>query len=616
MPQYDFTALSTGSNAKSAAVNSAQPRGESDQELRDWCVNRWGMLRTERESWRLHWLDLAAHIAPRRGRMLTLPNSGARGRKAGHKIINSTATQAANTLASGMLTGLTSPAHRWFVLAVEDEALNQQTEVRAWLDLVTSRVLSVMASSNVYSALHTLYGDQGVFGQGVMLVDEDLDARGRFNGIRCYSMEPGQFLLANSSRMEPTTLYRDFVLNVGQMVEQFGFDNCSKAVQDLYRSNQLTAEREILHVIEPNPRHTHNALPPAPAGWSRGFAKGWPYRCVYLELGGDSDRLLGQGGYHEQPFVAPRWKSFGNDVYGRSPGMDALADVRTLQSLERAMAEGVGKLVNPPLVAPLSMEHEPISALPGGINFLGPEAYGKIGELYQVKFRPEMLQPLIRDKERLIKEAFFADLFLMISQMEGAQPVTAEEIRARQGEKLLMLGPVVERNQTELINPLIARVIAILTRWKLIPRPPRALQGRGLEVQCVSPLAAAQRATATTSIEQLVAFAGRLASNPTWEPIVSAKISPEKALDAMADALMVPTGVLVDDDDAMEQVQARAQQKQAQQAAQNAMAAVQGAQTLSQTDVGGGQNALSAMLGGSGLGGSGGAPASGPGPGR
>lgn len=601
MPTTDFTAYSTGNDGKSAAQSwgtafgargGAARSAPDEAEVRTFCARRYFELWGYRESWRRQWIELAEYISPRKGRMFITPNAGNRGSRTGHRIINATATLAARTLAAGMLTGLTSPSHRWFVLGVESQELMDQGPVRDWLDTVTDRLLTVFAKSNLYTSLNNFYEDQGVFGTGVVLIEEDHQ-----DVIRAYVMAPGEYTLANSARLECTTLYRDFLMNVQQMVERFGYERCSRAVQALYDTGELGAEREVVHAIEPNPGAAVARASRGADCWAAGFAREYPWRSVYFEIAGDSDRLLEQSGYHELPFMAARWRVFEDDAYGRSPGMDALADVKTLQSLERRMAEGVAKMVDPPLIAPRSMQSEPITAMPGGLNFMTADAAGEIRPLYQVNFQPQLFRPLIADKEGLIKSAFFADLFLMISEMEGATPPTAEEIRVRQGEKMLMLGPVVERNQNELINPLIARTMAILGRRGLLPPAPPEIRGQRLDVTCISPLAAAQRAASTTSIEQFLATCGRLLGNPAWEPVVSAKLNIATTLDKMADALMVPNGILVSDKDAMVAVQKRAAQAQAAQQGQAALATVQGAQTLSQTDVGGGQNALAAILG-------------------
>ncbi len=98
----------------------------------------------------------------------------------------------------------------------------------------------------------------------------------------------------------------------------------------------------------------------------------------------------------------------------------------------------------------------------------------------------------------------------MISQLDTVR--TATEIIERKQEKMLMLGPFLERSQFELINPMIERVFAMMDRARLLPPAPPEIRGRAFDIECISTLADAQKSTATTGIERLVAFVGNLAA--------------------------------------------------------------------------------------------------------
>ena len=80
-----------------------------------------------------------------------------------------------------------------------------------------------------------------------------------------------------------------------------------------------------------------------------------PFRSVWFEKSGAGDAVLAVGGFEEFPALCPRWHLIGNDVYGRSPGMDALPDARSLQRMQLRFAEALEKMVNPPMVAPPSL---------------------------------------------------------------------------------------------------------------------------------------------------------------------------------------------------------------------------------------------------------------------
>lgn len=195
-----------------------------------------------------------------------------------------------------------------------------------------------------------------------------------------------------------------------------------------------------------------------------------------------------------------------------------------------------------------------------------------------------------------IRTAFYADLWLMISEMDRSG-VTATEIDARREEKLLMLGPVLERLHHELLDPLIDRVFAIIARAGLLPPVPDGLaEGGVIQVQYTSMLAQAQRSVATGGIERLLGFASRLAAA---NQAVLDKIDFDQAVDEYAEAIGAPPRLVLSDKKVAELRQARAQAQQQAQAMQAMVQAAQSAQTLSKTDTGG-QNALTDILGGAG----------------
>ena len=179
--------------------------------------------------------------------------------------------------------------------------------------------------------------------------------------------------------------------------------------------------------------------------------KGRKFRSVIWEWGQSQNLVLDLRGYHEQPFCAPRWHVIGNDSYGRSPGMEALASSKMLQQLEKRTAQAIDKVLNPPMVADVSMKNEPASLLPGGVTYVANLAQSGFKPAYEVPPNIQGAEEKISKAEERINRAFFADLFLMISQLDTVR--TATEIIERKQEKMLMLGPFLERSQFETHKP-------------------------------------------------------------------------------------------------------------------------------------------------------------------
>jgi hypothetical protein len=194
-----------------------------------------------------------------------------------------------------------------------------------------------------------------------------------------------------------------------------------------------------------------------------------------------------------------------------------------------------------------------------------------------------------------IKDIFFNDLFLMISNLDTVR--TATEIDARREEKLVMLGPVLERLQTEAQDKVIDRVWGIMSRGGLFPPAPPEVAGAPIQIIYVSMLAEAQNAANTTGLERFFAQIGNIAAVhpevldiPNWDRSVTAY-----GLALGNDPRNIKTP-----DELAALRQARAQQQAQAQALEAVPVAADAAKNLSETDVGGGQSALQAMLYGGG----------------
>lgn len=560
-------------NSQDMPSPSAQKEGEVLRQL----VRRKQMLENERRSYLSHWQELSDVILPRRGRCLINGQLDSnRGGKKNQRIIDSTGTIAARICASGLMSGITSPTRPWFRLSLPDPKLADYAPVKLWLDEVRKRMLRVMAKSNFYNAFATLYEELSVFGTAVNLILED-----PADVIRCYPLTVGEYLLAHDHRLTVDTVYREFTMTVAGMVGQFGLQNCSDEVQQRYRDGQLDEEHRICHAIEPNDKRVMGYID----------SGNMPYRSVYWEIGGEC--VLSIGGFKERPFQAARWHLTGAETYGRSPGMDALPFVRQLQFEQKQKAQGIAKQVNPPMIANVQMKNQEMSVLPGGITYTPNNGSGAgFAPAYQVNIELGELRADIEDIRTQINQAFFADIFMMISQLDDVRSAT--EIVERKQEKLLMLGPVLERLHDELLDPAIDRVFNIMLANGLLPQPPAELRGQMLDIDYISTLAQAQKAAETGSIDRITGFVGGLAGA---KPEVLDKIDFDAAVDEYGEALGISPRIILASDQVAQARAARAQAMQQQQAMAATQQAVQGAKTLSETKLNSGGSALDQVVG-------------------
>ena len=550
-------------------------------------MRRWTDIKDERSTFFGHWEELSDYILPRRGRFLTSKRND--GSKKNSKIIDSTGTMSVRTLSAGMMSGITSPARPWFRLATPEAALMEQSDVKQWLFAVEKKMRDIFSRSNLYNSLQTVYEELAVFGTGAMLISEDFD-----DVIRCYPFTVGEYGLAQSHRLQIDTFYREFQLSVAQIVEQFGIENCSDPVQSMYRTGQLDKWVEVMHIIEPNTARQYNMKD----------NQNMPYHSCYVEKASKNERKLSYKGFEEFPILAPRWHVTGVDIYGRSPGMDVLGDVKALQIEQKRKAQGIDKMVNPPLQAPSSLRGQSATVLPGGVTYVDTMQgqQGGFRPTYEVNPRLGELQQDIAETQYRIRQGFYSDLFQMMTQSDRRQ-ITAREIDERHEEKLLMLGPVLERLHTELLNPLIDRTFNIMARNDLLPAAPEELGGVTLKVEYISVMAQAQKAIGTGAIERLAGFVGNMAAA---KPEVLDKFDADQSVDEYAEMLGVPPKIVVPDDIVQQIREERAQMQQqhmmmeqAQAGANVANTGAQAAKVMSDTDSAtGGENILSDIIGG------------------
>ena len=550
-------------------------------------MRRWTDIKDERSTFFGHWEELSDYILPRRGRFLTSKRND--GSKKNSKIIDSTGTMSVRTLSAGMMSGITSPARPWFRLATPEAALMEQSDVKQWLFAVEKKMRDIFSRSNLYNSLQTVYEELAVFGTGAMLISEDFD-----DVIRCYPFTVGEYGLAQSHRLQIDTFYREFQLSVAQIVEQFGIENCSDPVQSMYRTGQLDKWVEVMHIIEPNTARQYNMKD----------NQNMPYHSCYVEKASKNERKLSYKGFEEFPILAPRWHVTGVDIYGRSPGMDVLGDVKALQIEQKRKAQGIDKMVNPPLQAPSSLRGQSATVLPGGVTYVDTMQgqQGGFRPTYEVNPRLGELQQDIAETQYRIRQGFYSDLFQMMTQSDRRQ-ITAREIDERHEEKLLMLGPVLERLHTELLNPLIDRTFNIMARNDLLPQAPEELAGVTLKVEYISVMAQAQKAIGTGAIERLAGFVGNMAAA---KPEVLDKFDADQSVDEYAEMLGVPPKIVVPDDIVQQIREERAQMQQqhmmmeqAQAGANVANTGAQAAKVMSDTDSAtGGENILSDIIGG------------------
>ncbi|AKE95961.1 Bacteriophage head to tail connecting protein [Cronobacter sakazakii] len=534
-----------------------------NETLKEQLTKQLAQLEQERKTFEPHWRELSDFIIPRGSRFLT--SEANRGDRRNTKIVDPTATMANRTLSSGMMSGITSPARPWFKLATPDPEMMDYGPVKLWLETVQNRMNDMFNKSNLYQSLPIIYSSLGTFGTGALAVLEDDE-----DVIRTMPFPVGSYYIANSPRLSVDTCFRKFSMTVRQLVREFGLNNVSSSTKSAFENGTYEKWVDVVHAVYPNMNRETGKM----------NAKNKAFRSVYFEVGGDNDKVLRESGYDEFPVMAPRWEVNGEDVYGSScPGMIALGQVKALQLEQRRKAQQIDKQTNPPMIGPTSLKTQRVSLLPGDITYVD-QVTGAEGLRPAYMVNPNLGDLLgdIQDTRQLINSAYFVDLFMMLQNV-NTRSMPVEAVIEMKEEKLLMLGPVLERLNDEFLDPLIDRAFSMMARKNMLPPPPDVMQGMPLRIEYISVMAQAQKAIGLSSLERFVGFVGNLASA---KPEALDKLDVDQAIDNYAVMSGVSPTVVVPQEQAQQTRNDRAQQQQQAMALQTGMAAVQGAKTLSE----------------------------------
>jgi hypothetical protein len=534
------------------------PKSIRDQ--KDKLGKRWGALKTERSSWMNHWKECSQFILPRNGRFLTSDTN--KGGDRTNQIYDNTGTRAARTLAAGMLGGMTSPARPWFRLTIADPDLGDYQPVKLWLAEVTRRMQRAFSTSNTYRALHGLYEELGVFGTGACTVLDDFDKM-----IHLYGHTAGEYALDTDYQGRVNTMFRGYQKTVGQLVMEFGYKNCSRQVQNLWDQSNYGQWITICHAVQPRTERNPEMKD----------ARNKAYSSTYFEVGGDDDRLLRDSGFDRFRALTPRWATVAQDVYGQSPGMEVLGDVKQLQHEQFRKSQGIDFQTKPPLQINGKLKSAGTNMLPGGATYIdSANNQGGASNLFNSDIRLDYLLEDIRDVRDRIRSGFYTDLFLMLGGIDNTR-MTATEVAERHEEKLLMLGPVLERLHNELLDPLIEMTFDRMLATGQVPPPPEELEGVELDIEFVSMLAQAQRAVGLNSTDRFINSLGAVAQ---FKPGVLDKFDEDQWADIYADTLGVDPSLIIGDDRVAVIRQERLEQQQQAQAAQQAQAMAETAAKL------------------------------------
>lgn len=545
--------------------------------------------------------DIADNILPWRPRFNL--NQTGKGERVNKQIYDGTGTLAWRTARAGLMGGITSPSRPWFRLTTSDPDLADYGDVKQWLYLVNERMSDVFTRSNLYKTLPQLYGDILGFTTGAMMIEEDFDFV-----MHCLSFPVGSYSIASDKKGRIVVFARQFRLTVRQLIEKFGMKDGSReidwepfsdTVKDLWNEGRTEEYIDVKHLIEPNENYVPGSTNKKELEFSSCYWESTQTstsgRTVYESTQADNGKYLRESGYSYFPVLVARWETVGEEAWGVTcPALDALGDIRGAQLLMKRGAQALEKMINPAMVGHTSLKNSKTTLVAGDTTWVDErEGQKMFRPAHEVNVPMASLREEKLDLRHRISRAFYEDLFLMFANRDTAEPPTAREVSVRQEEKLLALGPVLQQLDQDVLSKLIDIAFMFMERQGMIPEPPQVLQGVPLKVEYISIMAQAQKLIGIQSTERFTSF---VVETSVRLPDILDKVNVDELLNQYADQLSVPPKVVRPDEEAQAVRAQRAQQAAAMNAAETAKQASGAAKDLSQSDVGGGENALQAFI--------------------
>jgi hypothetical protein len=476
-------------------------------------IERQERLKTERGVLNNHLQELADYVLPRKN---NFTRNNVAGEKKGIELYDATGMVSCDILASTLHGLLSNPNSMWFLLNTANSELNESDIVIQYMQDLTKRIHGVFNNSNFQTEVHEYYLDLCAFGTATMVVEED-----EKNLVRFSTKHLGEIYVEENCYGFIESVYRLFSWDARQIVEHFcyGMDTANekklegrvgkKVASAFYKGDGK--KFEIIHAVYKEEVTEKSAMP---------FVSQYILKADKIEL--EKEGQKGEGRFKRFPYLVSRWTKVSGEVYGRSPAMNALPEAKTLNLMSKILLQASQKNVDPPMQIPDDGFVRPLKTFAGGVNYYRAGSGTDIAKpLFNVA-RLDYGFEMIRDRQMKVKEAFYIDRL----GMPQNDRMTTVEVNQHIQEQLRFMGPMLGRQQTEFLQPLIDRVVDIMVArdggsGKYLGDVPPEISNVSLEVMYTSPIARAQRVGEADALTQaLAASAPMMNIDPTAKDVV------------------------------------------------------------------------------------------------
>lgn len=501
----------------------------------------------ERGVWESHWTEISELVLPAHSDLFLSRNVITPGEKKRERQVESTAESALTRFSSVMESILTPRQQMWGMIKPADRALMNDRQTRLWYEEANNILFRYRYApkANYASQQHEIYMSLGAFGTGCLFVDQLDDGK----GMRYKAVHLSEVSFKENHQGMIDTVFRTFKMKGRQMLQKFG-DKVPKEVMEAYKAKQ-DKDYEIIHCVKPR-----NDIDPRKIDF-----RGMPFQSIYVCK--EHKVILMEGGYQTMPYIVSRYITIPGETYGRSPAMQVLPAIKTLNEQERTVLKQGHRIVDPILLAYDDGVLDSFSMKPGAMNYGGVSAEGRALIHALPTGNLSVSRDMMNDKRQVINDAFLVTLFQIL--VETPQ-MTATEVMERAREKAALLAPIMGRQQSEALGPMIEREVSILAAQGLLPElTPAMIEAgeNGYRIEYDSPLSRMQKSESAAGGLRMFQYAAEIAAQ-TQDPSGLDWFDVDSMIPALADAQAMPASWMRGAE-AVQQIREGRQQQQAQQ---------------------------------------------------
>ena len=423
-------------------------------------IERFDKAKARRHAWERHWQECYEYALPQRS---GFGKNASAGSSRAVTLYDGTAMDSVDQLAASLLGNLTPPWTQWFGLKPGPELNDQEAQsIAPVLEDIAKKIQSHLDRSNFNVEMHQCFLDLAVGGTATLFFEET--DPGAFSAFKFSAVPLSHVVLEEGENGFLDGTFRTLSLTLGQLNSRYGIENVPAAIlQDGQKDAQVRFE--VLESILPH-------------------SNGYDYTAFLIEQ--DVPVLLKQGRFNQSPAISFRWMKSPGEIYGRSPVMKALPDIKTANKVVELILKnasiavtGIWQADDDGVLNPANIELVPGAIIPKAVGSQGLKPLDMPG-------RFDVSELVLKDLRARIRHALLADQIGPVIDKK----MSATEVLERSAEMALLLSATYGRLQSELLTPLVQRAFHILKRRGEIPD--LELDGRYISLDYRSPMARAQ----------------------------------------------------------------------------------------------------------------------------